>query len=110
MGHLHDVEPLHLVEDQRGDVGHRHEPQLDERPLHPGLVRADVDLEVSDPPLLAAHAHQVAEHGADDLVPQRDQLEDAHGVPQGVVREADGPGDPPALARDQVARSAGPGA
>ena len=36
-----------------------------------------------------------------------DQLEDADGLVHGIEREADGPGDPPVLARDQVARAPG---
>src|SRR3546814_7869876 len=44
--HLDDVEALDFVEHHRRHVRRRQELQLDQRPLHPRSVGADVDLEI----------------------------------------------------------------
>ena len=75
--HLHDVKTLHFVKGKRRYIGRWHETHLDERPLHPRRVRADVDLDVAYLPLLPACSLQVAQQEANHFVTERDQLEDA---------------------------------
>ena len=70
---------------KRRQIRHRQKPKLDQGPLHPRRVGADVNLDAADSPLFAARSLQVLQQESDHVVLEGDELEDADRLVDGVV-------------------------
>ena len=101
--HANGVEPLHLVEDRGGQVRDRDEAEFEERLLHSGRMRVDVDFDVVHSPFLTRAAHQLFEEKANRALVGRNELEDSYRVIEaGIVRVAHGPHEVSVPSREEI--------